>query len=70
MTIKTEVATVNGKTAIFLYSNSSSIHLGWGDLQSAIEQLSEIHMAHLGEGELLRGGSVCNESNKPTTNKF
>ena len=55
MTIKTEVATVNGKTAVFLTSNNSSIHLGWGDLQTTIEQLSEIHLAHLGEGEVLRG---------------
>lgn len=70
MTIKAEVATVNGKTAIFLYSNNSSIHLDWGDLQSAIQQLSEIHLAHLGEGELLRSKSVCNELNKPSTNNY
>lgn len=55
MSIKIEVATVNGRTGIFLYSNNTMMYLDWGDLQETIEQLCAINIAHIGESDGLQG---------------
>lgn len=55
MTIKIEVATVNGKSGVFLHNNISMMYLNWDELQSTIEQLSAIHIAHIGESDGMQG---------------
>lgn len=55
MAIEIEVATVNDKTGVFLHNGNSIMYLGWDDLQSTIEQLSAIHIAHIGESDGLQG---------------
>lgn len=55
MTIKVEVATVNGKSGVFIQNNISMLYLSWDELQTTIEQLSAIQIAHVGESDGLQG---------------
>lgn len=55
MAIKVEVATVNGKSGVFLYNNISMMYLSWDELQTTIEKLSAVQIAYVGESDGLQG---------------
>jgi hypothetical protein len=55
MSITVEVATVNDKSGVFIHNGNSIMYLGWNELQTTIEQLSAIHIAHIGESDGLQG---------------